>query len=346
LTWILADPLEKIFAMETTPRSGLSIIDATLREGVQAPYARLDEAASVEIAALLVRSGVDTIECGHPAVSMLERERIRAVRSVTSGTPLLCHARAVVEDVEQVASVGAEWVGIFLGVNDMSLAAKLHSATPKQALQRVRDATQAARHLGLNVRFTVEDTSRTPSARALDAYRTALEAGASRLCFADTVGTLAPREVESCIRQLVATFPDVPIEVHLHDDRGLATANALAAIEAGATWISTSVNGLGERCGIVDLAAMLGNLEYLGLKALWDPTVLHELATRVGVYSLSPPDGRRPVIGEHAFTHTSRLHRLAVRANPHCYEWIEPEKLGRRRTFFPTYHGNAPEGEE
>jgi 2-isopropylmalate synthase len=258
----------------------------------------------VEIAALLVQSGVDAIECGHPAVSISECERIRAVRRVTSGTPLLCHARAVVDDVEQVASVGADWVGIFLGVNDMSLAAKLRSATPTQALRRVRDATQAARQLGLNVRFTVEDTSRTPSARALDAYRTALEAGASRLCFADTVGTLAPREVESCIGQLVAAFPDVPIEVHLHDDRGLAIANALAAVEAGATWISTSVNGLGERCGIVDLAAMLANLEYLSLKALRNPTVVQELATRVGVYSLSPPDSRRPVIGAHAFTHT------------------------------------------
>jgi 2-isopropylmalate synthase len=322
----------------------LSIIDATLREGVQAPDTRLDKAASVEIAALLVRSGVDTIECGHPAVSVMECERILAVRRVTSGTPLLCHARAVVDDVEKVASVGADWVGIFLGVNDMSLAAKLRSATPQQALQRVWDATQAARGLGLHVRFTVEDTSRTPSTRALDAYRTALEAGASRLCFADTVGALAPREVASCIRQLVVAFPGVPIEVHLHDDRGLAMANALAAIEAGATWISTSVNGLGERCGIVDLAAVLANLEYLGLKALGNPAVLHELATRVGVYSRSPPDSRRPVVGAHAFTHTSRLHRLAVQTNPRCYEWIEPEKLGRRRTCVPTSHGCGPEG--
>jgi 2-isopropylmalate synthase len=286
------------------------------------------------------------IECGHPAVSELECERIRAVRGVTSGTPLLCHARAVVEDVEQVASVGADWVGIFLGVNDMSLTTKLHRATPEEALRRVRDATKAARQCGLNVRFTVEDTSRTPSARAFDAYRTALEAGASRLCFADTVGALAPREVESGIRQLVTAFPGTPIEVHLHDDRGLAVANALAAIEAGATWISTSVNGLGERCGIVDLAAMLANLEYLALRPLGNPAVLHELAARVGMYSRSPPDSRRPVIGEHAFTHTARLHRLAVQTNPRCYEWIEPAKLGRRRTCVPTSHGYTTAGAE
>jgi 2-isopropylmalate synthase len=332
--------------METPARRGPCIIDATLREGVQAPHSRLGEAASVEIAALLVRSGVDVIECGHPAVSKLEFDRIRAVRLVTPGTPLLCHARAVVEDVEQVARVGADWVGIFLGVNDMSLATKLHRATPEQALRRVQDATKAARQSGLKVRFTVEDTSRTPSARAFDAYTTALEAGASRLCFADTVGALAPREVEGCIRQLVAAFPGIPIEVHLHDDRGLALANGLAAIEAGATWISTSVNGLGERCGIVDLAAMLANLEYLGLRALENPAVLHELATRVGVHSRSPPDSRRPVVGEHAFTHTARLHRLAVQSNPRCYEWIEPAKLGRRRTCVPTSQGYATEGEQ
>jgi len=304
------------------------VIDATLREGCQAPGVAFDGRASVEIARLLVGLGVDSVECGHPAVSEAERARIRMVRSVLVETPLLCHARATVSDVRAAAEAGADWVGIFIGVSSLSLAAR-HGLSRDEALRRIAESTREAVRLGLDVRFTVEDTSRTDEAAAQAAYAAALEAGAQRICFADTVGVLGPEEVRTRIAALTASFPGTPVEAHFHDDRGLALANALAAISAGATWISTSVNGLGERCGITDLAALLANLALAEERKIARPDILHALSARVAAHARAPVDDRRPIVGRHAFTHTARLHRLAVERDPHTYEWIDPAKIGR-----------------
>ncbi len=124
----------------------------------------------------------------------------------------------------------------------------------------------------------------------------------------------------------------VPLEVHLHDDRGLSLANALAATQGDAEWISTSVNGLGERAGIVDLAALAVNLHYRGERQLRDGALLRELSRRVGAYSRSMPDHRRPVIGRNVFHHVAKLHVRAVERDPASYEAIEPELVGAQRT--------------
>lgn len=304
------------------------VIDATLREGCQAPGVLLDPSASAEIAALLAALGVDAVECGHPASSRRERERVRAVREVLGRTPLLCHARATLGDVRAASDVGADAVGIFLGVSPLSLATR-HNMDWNGAMARIAEATGEAVRLGLDVRFTVEDTSRTAPADAVAAYRAAIDAGARRICFADTVGVLGPEEVRARIAELAETFPDVAIEAHLHDDRGLALANALAAVEAGADWISTSVNGLGERCGIVDTAQLLANLEVLGIRPVARPGLLPALSQAVAAHTRAPADARRPVVGRHAFTHTARLHQQAVTRDPRAYEWIDPRRVGR-----------------
>ncbi len=309
------------------------VIDATLREGLQAPGVRLDVRASTEIAATLARLGIDAVECGHPAVSEVERTRIRAVRGVLDHVPLLCHARATVGDVRAAAEVGADWVGIFLGVNPLSLAARHGLGTREKALARIADVTSEAVKLGLKVRFTVEDTSRTGFEDALAAYRSALGAGASRICFADTVGALTPDDLRRRVADLAAALPGLPIEAHLHDDRGLALANALAALDAGASWISASVNGLGERCGIVDLAALLANLALDGRRTLDEPALLQDLSERVAAHARAPVDARRPVVGRHAFTHTSRLHRRAMEQDPKAYQWLDPTRVGRTHAF-------------
>ncbi len=307
---------------------GVRVIDATLREGCQAPGVAFSPQAGVEIATLLVALGVDAIECGHPIVSPKERARIRAVQEVLDGTPLVCHARATLSDVRAAAEVGADWVGIFVGVSPLSLATRT-GLSRQGALRRIGEVTREAVRLGLNVRFTVEDTSRTEPEDAANAFDAALDAGASRICFADTVGVLGPHETRACVVELAARFPGVEIEVHLHDDRGLALANALAAVEGGACWISTSVNGLGERCGIVDLASLLANLAISKKRQIVRPELLHAVSARVAAYARAPVDARRPVVGQHAFTHTARLHQIAVKRDPRAYEWIDPACLGR-----------------
>lgn len=304
------------------------IVDATLREGAQAPGVTFTPGASVDVARLLSRLGVDTIECGHPYAGEAELARVRAVLDAKLPPPLLVHARARVEDIDAAAAAGAPWVGLFRGVNPISLQARVPSDLP-HPLGQIEEAIARAKWAGLSVRFTLEDASRTTREDAARVYDAAAAAGADRLCWADTVGAAEPAEVASSVAWMRERYPAFPVEVHLHDDRGLAMANALAAIDAGAEWISTSAIGLGERCGITDLLVLLPNLAARGTREWPDPAALRELASLVSGISGAPPDARRPVVGRHAFTHTAKLHVKAMRRDPAAYSWIDPAKVGR-----------------
>jgi len=312
----------------------IKIIDATLREGNQAPGVTFSPPAAATIAKLLQRVGVDIIECGHAAISESERERIRAVVAMDLGAPLLGHARATIGDVDQTADLGVAWVGIFAGINSISRESRLISHSEGEVTDKVMRAIGRAKQRGLKVRFTVEDASRTKSDTILRLLSHAVGEGADRICFADTVGILTPFEVHERVASLREACPGVEIETHFHDDRGLAIANSLSAVKAGANWVSTSTNGLGERCGITDLSALIGNLVAEGESAnRFDMEALQELSRYVGAISRSRPDDRRPVVGRNAFTHTSRLHALAAARNREAYEWCAPERLARETTF-------------
>ncbi|GGK78900.1 2-isopropylmalate synthase [Mangrovihabitans endophyticus] len=308
------------------------IIDSTLREGMQTAGGRFTVGQSVETARLLVRLGVDTIECGHPSISDDECARVAAVVAAVGDVPVLAHARAQRTDIDAVAKSGAGWVGIFLGVNDISRASRLPGRSLASLYQQIDDTVRYARGLGLSVRFTVEDSSRTDAGELGEAYLVAVEAGAERACFADTVGILEPSEVHERVTRLRRLCPRVDLEVHFHDDRGLALANSLAAVDAGAEWVSTSVNGLGERAGVVDLALLAVNLHQRGGRPLIGGDLLPEISRRVGAYSRSMPDARRPVVGRDAFRHVAKLHRAAVQRDSRSYEWIDPGLVGRERT--------------
>lgn len=310
------------------------IIDATLREGCQAPGVRFNSAQSVEIALALAELGVDIIECGHPAISADETDRVRrVVTALGVDRPVLTHARAHRDDVMAAAKSGAMWVGIFIGINELTRRARVPNRSLDQILGYIHDSVSYARECGLRVRYTVEDASRTEDTLMLLAFRTALNAGANRLCFADTVGVMEPKHITSQITSLKKEFPDVDLEVHLHDDRCLALANALAAIDAGAEWVSTSVNGLGERAGITDLCLLLANLHYRGQIELASGSALRSISAQVAEYSGTPVDIRRPVVGRHAFTHTARLHVKAVLLDENAYNWIPPEVFGGRNVI-------------
>lgn len=305
------------------------IIDSTLREGMQSAHGRFSLQQSVDVASLLARSGVDSIECGHPAIDDEELLRVSAVVEAAGDIPVLAHARAHTGDVDAVAKTGAAWVGVFLGVNEVSRRSRLPGLTLKDLYERIEKSVAHARGVGLRVRFTVEDSSRTDPAELTEAYRIAMEAGAERICFADTLGVIEPEEIRTKIRELRRQCPDVDIEAHLHDDRGLALSNALAAIDAGAQWISTSVNGLGERAGITDYASLLANLHHRGTRELADGETLSRLSLHVGAYSRSMPDHRRPVVGRDVFHHVAKLHVRAAEREPGSYEWVEPATVGR-----------------
>lgn len=309
------------------------IVDATLREGTQARGVRFGLSESAEIARALVHIGVDMVECGHPQIGDAERVRVEAVVRVCGSVPVLAHARARPDDVESVKRAGAQWVGIFVPVHERARASRLQPGCA--VLTMIRDAVACAKANGLCVRFTVEDGSRTPIPELVEAFGTALEAGADRICLADTVGVLCPWDVEKLVATLRDALSAPCIEVHFHDDRGMAAANALTAVRAGATWISASVNGIGERCGITDTIALVANLAALDLRPSPDGTSLQRCSAIVQAHSRVMVDPLRPVVGRNAFTHVAKLHRDAVAKDVWAYSWTQPETVGRTTETVP-----------
>ncbi|MDR5859275.1 homocitrate synthase [Halomonas eurihalina] len=321
------------FAKTSTPR----LIDATLREGLQAPNANFALSDIIETAHFLAQAGSDMLEVGHPLISNKAMHHVRAVADLGLNLPLLSHARAKPADIYAVAHSGADWVGIFIGVNEISQSARLNQRSFEEILRLTNKSVSLARELGLKVRFTVEDASRTNEEKLHTSFATALAAGANRLCYADSVGVCEPQQVVTTFRKLVQLFPQTDLEGHFHNDRGLAIANALAAIDGGASWISVSVNGLGERCGITDHGVLAANLSHRGTRPISNTQgiTFTTLAQRISQLSSQPLPKCYPVFGDYAFTHTARLHVLAVKRNHSSYEWMSPDTFGRCHKTMP-----------
>jgi len=308
---------------------------------MQALGVRFGTQESTEIARALVDIGVDMVECGHPRVGDAETGRVRAVVEACGTVPVLAHARARVDDVESVQRAGAKWVGIFVPIDERARSSRLRPGCSVATM--IRDSVTHAKAIGLGVRFSAEDASRTPITELIEAFGTALEAGADRICVADTVGVLCPWDVEELIRALVDGLADPDIEVHFHNDRGLAAANALTAVRAGARWVSSSVNGIGERCGITDTITLLANLAALGLRAPPDGAALQRCSAIVQAHSRLFVDRSRPIVGQNAFTHVAKLHRTAMAKDERSYSWTDPAVLGRVTELGPE---SFPEGLE
>lgn len=308
----------------------VNIIDTTLREGMQAPGVNFSTVDSLQIAAALVGLGVNMIECGHPLKSAEEMERVQALTGSGLPVPILAHSRAKKDDIDAVAESGAEWIGIFVGINHTTRQARLRNASVPDILNFITECVGYAKSLGLKVRYTVEDASRTSMPDLMRAYGAAIDAGTDRICFADTIGLLEPHEIRHIIGPITGMFPDTEMEVHIHDDRGLAMASTLAAMDAGASWISCSVNGIGERCGITDTLTLLANLHHRNIRRLERNKGLSLIEVSELVTSLSGQmvDARRPIGGANAFAHKARLHRLAMERDPDSYTWIDPGLVG------------------
>ena len=325
-------------------RSRTRVVDATLREGNQACGVRFTVEDSIAIAQELDQLGVDTIEIGHPLAGVDEHERTRAVAELKLNADVLAHARAHADDIRAVAAAGADWVGVFLGVNDITSRARVIGRGSAQLVEMVTAAVKVAKDAGLRIRYSCEDASRTSDSLLVDVFGSAIDAGADRICYADTIGHAEPQEIAAKVTLLRSAFPGTEVEVHLHDDRGLAMASALAAIDAGASWVSACVNGLGERCGITELAALLVNLGIRGERPLPDLEALRWLSRLVAAQSGIAADPLRPVVGENAFKHGSKLHVRATSFDPRAYDWIK--EFVHRQSLETASRETVPQGSQ
>ena len=317
------------------------ILDTTLREGEQTPRISFTIKQKIEIARRLDTFGVDFIELGHPAVSPDVYESVEALNDLPMSAEKIVHGRAIKSDINIGATIGVPWIGIFFGTSPLSLKHKFN-VTKLEALKRIETAVKYGKDKGLKLRFTAEDASRTDIDFLIKVGQLVQNASADRFSLADTVGCLTPTKTKELVNRVVSEL-DIPVHFHSHNDFGLATANALSALEMGAQCIDVTVNGLGERCGLPPLAEVTTALvELYKVNKDWDLDRIQELSDFVEKVSKFDRKANRPIIGENAFSHKAGLHVKAVLKDPNSYEAISPEKLNRKREIIiDKYTGRA-----
>jgi 2-isopropylmalate synthase len=329
------------------------IFDTTLRDGEQSPGATMTSAEKLEVAKALSRLGVDAIEAGFPAASPDDLAAVRAIaeavgtRAVegrpSSEPPIICGlARAARADIDRAweAVKGAKHPRIhtFLATSDLHMQHKLRM-TREEVLARVKEMVAHAKSYCDDVEFSPEDAGRSDPAFLYQVLDLAIRAGATTLNIPDTVGYTTPDEFGALIKGIRENVPGVDkvvISVHCHDDLGMATANSLAGILAGARQAEVTINGIGERAGNTSLEEVVMTLQTrapkFGLKTGIDATQLMRLSRLVSSATGISVPPNKAVVGANAFAHESGIHQDGMLKHQGTYEIMRPESVGVTQT--------------
>lgn len=306
--------------------------DDTLRDGEQTVGVCFSLAQKVEIARLLLDAGVHRMCIGFPAVSEDERAAARAVLALGYEDRMFYGlSRASRSDVDAVLACGAKNISIFVPISDVHLRYKLQ-CDEATALERTILAVRYACDQGLGVvGVGLEDATRAPAARLFRFAKELIAEGANNLFLCDTVGILTPLATENLVRALVRELGDVPLGVHFHNDLGMATANAIAACQAGARIVAGSFAGLGERAGntCLEEAATVLRVKF-GLDMGIDLAKLRSAAMRIAEIAAMPIAPCKPILGAKVFTHESGIHVHGITSTPATYEPFPPQLIGRQ----------------
>ncbi len=317
-------------SMKARYHSDIVLSDTTLRDGEQTAGVVFSRAEKISIARLLDAMGLRELECGIPAMGKEEQEDIRVLHDLGLKARLMTWNRALVADIQASLACGVAAVDMSLSVSDIHIRHKLGKSRD-WVRQQLRDALAFAKDHGLYVSVGAEDASRAEPAFLVDLMGLACEGGADRFRFCDTLGVLDPFDCYERVRTLVSAV-ELPLEVHTHNDLGLATANALAGLRAGAQFASTTVNGLGERAGNAALAEVVMGLRHAcGIDLGLDTRRLATLSQMVAQASGRALPVDKPVVGERVFAHESGLHADGVLKYPGNYEGFDPAEVGLTR---------------
>jgi isopropylmalate/citramalate/homocitrate synthase-like protein len=318
----------------------IRIFDTTLRDGEQTPGASLTPEEKLVIARQLDRLGVDAIEAGTPVTSKGEFEALKLISAEGLRAEVYGLARVIRGDIDAVADAGGKYVHLFIATSDVHLQQKLR-ITREQAVERSLEAIDYAKSRGLRVEFSAEDATRTDIDFLKKIYKAVEEAGVIRINIPDTVGIMTPHKMHGLVMELKQVL-NVPLSVHCHNDFGMAVANTLAGLEAGADQAHVTVNGLGERAGNAALEEVVVALNLLyGRKTRIDTTLLYQTSQLVSKLTGIVVQPNKAVVGDNAFTHISGIHTHGLIAHPLTYEPIPPDLVGRRRRFIAGKHAGT-----
>ncbi|NUE02738.1 2-isopropylmalate synthase [Halorubraceae archaeon YAN] len=314
------------------------IFDTTLRDGEQSPRTSFDYDDKREIAEVLDNMGTHVIEAGFPVNSEPEFEAVSDIAAATDTT--ICGlARVVDKDIESAIDAGVDMVHVFVSTSDVQLQDSMH-ASREEAKERAVESVERIRDAGVEVMFSPMDATRTQESYLIEVIEAVDEAGVDWINIPDTCGVATPTRFAKLVTT-VREHTDARVDVHAHDDFGLAAANAIAGFEAGAHQAQVSVNGIGERAGnaayeeVVMTAESLYNVD-TGI----DTTQITKLARIVEEKSDIPIPANKSIVGRNAFAHESGIHAAGVIENSDTFEpgVMTPEMVGARREFVMGKH--------
>src|SRR6056297_2147958 len=317
------------------------IFDTTLRDGEQSPGATMTHEEKLEIAALLDEMGVDIIEAGFPIASEGDFEAVREIAKQSRTATICGLARANLKDIdrcwEAVKQANSPRIHTFIGTSPQHRA--IPDLTMEEMAERIHETVTHARNLCDNVQWSPMDATRTEWDFLKRTVEIAIKAGATTINIPDTVGYTAPVESADLIRRLIADCEggeDVIFATHCHNDLGMATANALAAVEGGARQIECTMNGLGERAGNTALEevvmAMKVRNDIIPYHTRIDSTKIMHLSRRVATVSGFAVQFNKAIVGKNAFAHESGIHQDGMLKNSETFEIMRPEDVGLQET--------------
>ncbi|MBU4535836.1 MAG: 2-isopropylmalate synthase [Euryarchaeota archaeon] len=331
--------IEKVKKNMNLPET-VRIFDTTLRDGEQTPGVAITVDEKIGIAKKLDQLGVDVIEVGFPAASEGEKEAAKAILDLGLNAKVCGLARVLKNDLDAVLDSELDYIHTFIGTSPLHREYKL-KMNQEEILDKAVEAVEYVKDHGVLVEFSAEDATRTEFPFLTEIYQSVEDAGADYINVPDTVGVMVPTAMHWLIRKLKKNI-NIPISVHCHDDFGLAVANSLASVEAGAQQVHATINGLGERAGNASLEEVV-----MALITRYDIPMdirtsqlvnLSDFVSRITGVRMPP---NKAIVGENAFAHEAGIHVHGVLEKAETYEPITPEMVGHTRRIVLGKHTGA-----
>lgn len=318
----------------------ITVYDTTLRDGEQTPGVCLRTPEKLKIARKLDELRLHQIEAGFPVVSREEKRSVTAIAGENLDAQILALCRTKKEDIDTALDCNVDGIITFLGTSDLHLKHKL-KVSQEDALNICMNSIEYAKEHGLFVAFSAEDATRTDLDFLKNIYRRAQSYGADRVHIADTVGAISPQGMGYLVGELKKEI-DIEIALHCHNDFGMALSNSIAGLLAGASAVSTTVNGIGERAGNTSLEELVMTLLLIyGVDLDFNISVFYELSQMVEeLTNMKVPDNK-PIVGKNVFRHESGIHVDAVIEEPLTYEPFLPELIGHQRRIVLGKHSGC-----